>query len=135
MKKFYTLYIVLVLVLCLSYGIFTGRNSEQESKSVDENVFVEEKSMENIDVKVVADQISDVEMYTIRSENSNINVYNSDNEIINQLNIDYDSLREYDKRQFDDGIVVGSLEEVYHIAEDFSEWKTAVTLFVTAVFC
>ena len=127
MKKFYTLYIVLVLVLCLSYGIFTGRNSEQESKGVDESVFVEEKSTENIDVKVVADQISDVEMYTIRSENSNINVYNSDNEIINKLNIDYDSLREYDKRQFDDGIVVGSLEEVYLIAEDFSEWKTAVT--------
>ena len=121
MKKNYTLYIVLVLVLCLSYGIITGRNSEHETKVVDENVFVEEKNSENIEVKVVADEISDVEMYTIRSENSDINVYNSDNEIIRQLNIDYDSLREYDKKQFDDGIVVGSLEEVNHIAEDFSE--------------
>ena len=121
MKRIYTLYIVFALVLCFFYGVFTDRKSKPETDHVDEAGFVEAKDRENIDVKVVADEINDVEMYTIRSENSDINVYNSDNEIIRQLNIDYDSLREYDKKQFDDGIVVESLEEVYHIAEDFSE--------------
>lgn len=123
MKKFYTLYIVLALIICFFYAKGNLLNKKDESgKKVDnEIVNIEEKAESNIGVEVIADEISDRELYTIKSENSDINVYNSDNEIIRQLNIDYDSLREYDKKQFDDGIVVESLEEVYHIAEDFSE--------------
>lgn len=59
--------------------------------------------------------------YTVKSDGSDIYVYNSDNKIVEKLNINYTSLRKYDKEQFDRGITVDSIEDIYHIAEDFSE--------------
>ena len=57
--------------------------------------------------------------YTIKATNKKILLYNSKNEIIKELNIDYNSLRNFDKEQFEKGITISESNELNQIIEDF----------------
>lgn len=125
MKKFYIPYIVVLTIIAVIYSVTTFTNNKPREIQSSENI--PEKKSENIISKTPNNINGDYkemeppkEYYTIKSENKSILVYNSENEVVKKLEIDYNSLRDYDKKQFDEGITVDTLEDVYHIAEDFS---------------
>ncbi|MEE1042357.1 MAG: hypothetical protein UH854_00165, partial [Clostridia bacterium] len=58
--------------------------------------------------------------YVVRSENNSVFLYDNNNLMLNKLNIDYSNLRKFDKEQFDKGIIVSEMSDVYQLIEDFS---------------
>lgn len=123
MKKLYILSIT-AAVLTLTAVIFSVKNPDQDAPENNNTATQEENyvtSEYKANAKPQAEESNFKPYYTVKSTDGEIYVYNSDNEIVKKLDIDYNSLREYDKEQFQKGIVIEDIEDVYHIAEDFSE--------------
>lgn len=124
MKKFYIPYIVVLTIIAVIYSVTTFTNNKSREIQSSENIPEKKSEIISKTPNNVNDDYKEIEQakeyYTIKSENKSILVYNSENEVVKKLEIDYNSLRDYDKKQFDEGITVDTLEDVYHIAEDFS---------------
>lgn len=60
------------------------------------------------------------EFFTIKFDGNKTNVYDKNDNIIRSLDIDFPSLREYDKSQLKQGVTVYSIDEVNEFAEDFT---------------
>lgn len=62
-----------------------------------------------------------VVQYIVKLYNGRIAVFTGGEEIpVKYLEIDVSNLREYDKKQFETGIVLNTLKEVFMLEEDFS---------------
>lgn len=96
MKKFYIPYIVFCFVV-LTLIIFPYKNI---SKPI-----IEEKTQKT---------------YTVKAKNNKILLFNNENKIIKELDIDYDSLRSFDKEQLNKGIKIADHKELNQFIEDFS---------------
>ena len=103
-----TLIIISIIVL-LPKKESTKNISQTKNEHTKSDEIISAKSEKNTEEK-----------YTIKAENGVIYVFNSDKDIIKTLNINYNQLREYDKKEFDKGVTVTSLEEILRIIEDFS---------------
>jgi len=113
MKKRYIPFIIsaaFLIVLVIISIIFLYANKQEEFKiSIDTNNKIVAKS-----------NIKTPDKFTLKSINNEIFLYDNKNNVIKKIDINYNLLRDYDKKQFKNGIVVSSLEEVFQIIEDFS---------------
>ena len=87
-----------------------------------EHDYIYENAIVNSADDVQKTPSNDVEMkYLIKLHEGNLCVYDWDKNIIDTITVDFNSMREYDKNLFAKGVAVEELEEIKHIAEDFSE--------------
>jgi hypothetical protein len=104
MKKFLKIIAVFIGVTLYSVCLITAgisyERSRMESTAVAQNTDAEAE-------------------YVVKLYNGEIWVF-SENDAIKRLNIDYDSLRLYDKELFAKGINVSNLRELTELEEDFS---------------
>ena len=104
MKKRHIIYSVL--------SVLTVFFLSQNMMIVNENEYIDSKNVSNIERE---------NNYLIKLYEGNLNVYDRDNNVVASINVNSDAMREYDRNQFLKGITVQSLDDVKHIAEDFSE--------------
>ncbi len=121
MRKIYilgTIFIVVVMIFAVSNLWFKPtKNAENLAPQITVNT---ENTNPEIKTNDKNDPPAQSTKYTVKSKENEIYVYNSQNKIVSKLDIDYNSLRKYDREQFDRGIVVENFEEIYHIVEDFT---------------
>lgn len=58
--------------------------------------------------------------YIVKYINNSVVVLDSSDKVIKTLDIDYNSLRDYDKEQLLAGIRVNDSEDIYQLTEDFT---------------
>lgn len=117
MKKFYIPYIVFC-ILILTLFVTNLKNTEPKD-TAEQNphiVNTDNKSDKIID----SEKNTEKKSYIVRADNDNVFLYDNDENVIKKLNIDYPSLREYDKNQFLNGIKFNDIQSVYQLIEDFS---------------
>lgn len=118
MKKRHILYVILSIffVLILSnFRIVDKETTNAPKTSPKDNTTSILSNKENTPATETEKE------YLIKLYNGNLNVYDRNNNVVETITIDFDSMRDYDKKQFTKGITVSNLEEIKHIAEDFSE--------------
>lgn len=100
MKKIYIPYIVFSIIILTLIVL-----SHVKSKEIDTNkINVPEKSL-----------------YVIKASSDNkVYLLNNKNHILKELNINFNSLRKYDKEQLKNGLLVSTKNELNQIIEDFS---------------
>ena len=108
MKKFYIPYIL----FCIVSLILLLRNLTYEHKTNDYVYLTKEISPYKIK--------KTYNIYTIKSLNEDIVVFDKNDELLFKLNIDYKTLRDYDRKKFDIGIKVYDINALSEIIEDFS---------------
>ena len=58
--------------------------------------------------------------YIVKTYQNNIFLFDNENNIVKKLDINYNDLREYDKKQFNSGIKLPDISSVYQLIEDFT---------------
>ena len=119
MKKRYVIYTVLCLIiayiLIINIRIVNKNYIDTQSISFGDDTVKIINNEKNIPI------IEQDKNYVIKLYDGNLTVYDWENRIVETITVDVSSMREYDKNQFEKGIVVSNIEEIKHIAEDFSE--------------
>ena len=121
MKKRYIPYFTFVVLLTVVFGLNIYMNKRENNI---ENEITTESTAKSEKINEYETPISKTEnktYYLIKYNNGHLNVYNSDNTIIDTIYVDFDSMREYDRKQFIQGVSVSNIDEIKHITEDFSE--------------
>lgn len=114
-------YIVYTAFLVLTVGFiniktdFFNKTKTKNETSVDE-IFVKEPIKTNQSTELIQD-----ENYLIKFDNGILNIYDWNRNIIGTIAVDSNTMRAYDKKMFEAGVVLKSIEDVKHITEDFSE--------------
>lgn len=117
MKKFYIPYIVFCLLI-LTLFVTNLKNNEMENTIETKPHIVNTNKKSN---KIINNKKNtETKSYIVRADNDNVFLYDGEENIIRKLNIDYPSLREYDKNQFLNGIKFNDIQSVYQLIEDFS---------------
>lgn len=99
MKKIYIPYIVFSIIILTLIVL-----SHVKSKEIDTNkINVPEKNL-----------------YVIKASDNKVYLLNNKNHILKELNINFNSLRKYDKEQLKNGLLVSTKNELNQIIEDFS---------------
>lgn len=124
MKKLYILSIAALFSVVVATAVYLKSDkiptkpkntvpeiSENAQPSTDYNEHGKESTYEDISKN----------NYTVKSSGNDIYVYDSEGKALKKLEIKYDSLREYDKKMFQNGVVLENFEDVCQLAEDFSE--------------
>ena len=119
MRKIYIPYIVFCILITTLFviNLFSGPN--QPTYNVQQKIvetkkeIVEDNQDENKTEK-------ERDFYTVKAMENNIYLYDKNNNILDKLNINYNNLREYDKKQFEIGIKITDMSGVYQLIEDFS---------------
>lgn len=115
MRFFYIPYIVFCIILVTQFIINVSDKPEMsqtvtEEKKIDIYFKSNLPAVENIKK----------DFFTLKAKDNKVYLYNQNDEIVQILNIDYSSLREYDKNQFNNGIKANNMQEVYSLIEDFT---------------
>ena len=123
MKKFlipYTIVISSILIIFSVLTINTGKTPPKTEITQDKKTQLNPVKSANPAPETEPETNEDeTEFYTIRYDGSKTNVYDKDDNVVRSLNINFPSLREYDKDQLKRGVTVYSVEEVNEFAEDF----------------
>lgn len=116
MKKFYIPYIVFcILILTLFVTNLKNSPKKQVAEVKQSLIQNEEKRTDVTETEFIENKY-----FIVRANDNKIFLYDNNDNIIEKLNIDYLTLREYDKNQFLNGIKVNNMQEVYQLIEDFS---------------
>lgn len=121
MKKKTMLYLVLCLAVIINLIVITNIYNDNSEKNETVNVNTIKKTEFLSDKNITQQKNEKSSGYLIKYYNGTLNVYDSDKNVIDSIAVDFDNMREYDKIQFEKGVMVNSIEDLKHIAEDFSE--------------
>ena len=117
MKKIYIPYIVFCILMLTLFVI----NLNKQEHQIDIEVNPQVSKRQNINTGLIIDNDdSKDKFYVIKAKDNNIFLLDNNENTLKKLDIDYLTLREYDKNQFLNGIKVTDMEEVYQLIEDFS---------------
>lgn len=119
MKKFYVPYIVFVIILGTLFIINLKNEPQKMINDAKDESLINTPKLE-IKKNPVNNKVENESFFIIKSSGDNVYLFDSDDNVVEKLSIDYDNLREYDKQLFLKGIKVDSIQEVYHLIEDFS---------------
>ena len=115
MKKTHIPYIVfsLIIIVLFVFNVFLPikKDSISDEKADNSKQNIESKNNEN-DKKY--------KKYTVKADGEQILLYDNKLNVIRKLNIDFNNLRDYDKKMFIAGIYFDNIEDVYLLIEDFS---------------
>ena len=119
MKKIHIPYIVFCVILLTLFMINISNSERNNYKNINSapiNNYKETEKDRNIFEKTNDEEI----YYIVKASNNDIFLYDKNYNVIEKLNINYNSLREYDKNLFLNGIKVDDMQDVYHLIEDFT---------------
>ena len=117
MKKIYIPYIVFSLLL-MSIFVVTLINDQKKIPHYDD---IKNPNKEEVEIKpenTTKETVKDY--YIVKKYQNNIFLYDNKNNILKKLDINYNDLREYDKKQFTAGIKLPDISSVNQLIEDFS---------------
>ena len=117
MRKIYIPYIVFCILLITLFVIMMF-NEQDQSPYYSENTITENKVIKKTQENKIDEK--EREYYIVKANDESIYLYDNRNNILDKLNINYDNLREYDKKQFNVGIKLTDMLGVYQLIEDFS---------------
>ncbi len=118
MRKIHILYLVFIIVIAILFIpklISCTKNNDEEAQRKLESI---NKNFDIFDIENNKDELDN--LYIIKAHGEEIYLYDSNFNVIEKMNIDYSSLREYDKTLFINGIYIDNMEDVYSLVEDFS---------------
>ena len=114
MKKSHIPYIVFVILILILLFISNYRTNILQQNTtnyeVDKNEF---KTKNELPEK-------DKLFYLVKEKNNEIFLYDGNMKVIEKLDINFNDLREYDKKMFVFGIKFENIDDVYSLLEDFS---------------
>lgn len=118
MKKIYIPYIVFAMLTAILF-ILKLSNAAEKTSQIDVIKPITEIKQQSNHTKTNKNDIENYH-YMIKAVDNEILLLDEKNNVINKLNIDYNSLRSYDRNLFLNGIKKNSINEVYQLVEDFS---------------
>ena len=78
------------------------------------------KIQKNNNDKKYINNHNQINSYVVKARKKEIFLYDNNNNIIKNLNIDYDSLREFDKEQLKKGLIIKNPDDLIEFIEDFT---------------
>ncbi len=116
MKKSHIQYIVFSLIIIVLFVLNVLQNKKSDNISHTKL----DKPKQSIKSEANEKKQINSETYTIKADNEQIFLYDNEENVIQKLNIEFNNLREYDKKMFVEGIYFDNIEDVYLLIEDFS---------------
>ena len=116
MKKSHIQYIVFSLIIMVLFVLNVLQNKKKDNISHTESG----KPKQGIEYEAKEKNQNHSETYTWKADNEQIFLYDNEENVIQKLNIEFNNLREYDKKMFVEGIYFDNIEDVYFLIEDFS---------------
>ncbi len=116
MKKFYIPYIVFCIILLTLFVVNTADISTKEQTYTIPDT---ENSNYQAEIEDIKEKNEDI-YYTVKSSGNYLYLFDNNENLIKNLYIDVDNMREYDRDLFEKGIKIKTMDEVYQLIEDFS---------------
>ena len=114
MKKSLIPYVVFIILIVILMVIANYRIDVLQPNTTNYDVDKDESETQNL-----LPEKKDF-VYLVKENNNEIFLYDSNMYVIEKLDINFNGLREYDKKMFTLGIEFENIDDVYGLIEDFS---------------